>query len=541
MHAPNAKPPVGYLGGFRPNVTYGEAVKPTPRLSLRRVPSALRFTAIATVVALVAAIPVTASAQGLPTARAAAYPPELASFYGQNLTWTDCEGQQCTWLTVPLDYGQPAGQTIRLRVSRTRSTGPAAQRQGSLVVNPGGPGASGLDFAAYVADSLAPKVAAQFDIVGFDTRGVEKSAPVTCMTGVQTTRWLRADGSPDTRAEQARLMALARQMAQGCLRMSPEIARHVGTENTVRDLDILRQALGDTKLNWLGFSYGTYLGTLYAEAFPETVGRFVLDGALDPSLDVMAVSQGQSTGFQVAMSRFAKDCAPRRSCPWHGSAAAVLTGINRLLAQIDRTPMNNPEGLDLVQAEALGALFYSMYSPTIWPNLRIALTQAKAGNGGGLQSIADYAADRTGPNTYASNMASAFPAISCWDTPAAPDAAGLRAAATAWSRGVRVPDMARAMAWGNAPCSQWFGHTTRVPAPAKSTTTAPILVVGTTYDPATPYVWAQALSQQLTTSTLLTYRGDGHTAYGSGSRCVDDAVTGYLLTGTPPPAGTVCR
>ena len=541
MHSPDAKPPVGHLGGFRPKVTYGEAVNPTRRPSVRRTPWALRFTAIATAAALVAAVPAAASAQGLTGARASAYPPELATYYAQALTWTPCDGQECTWLTVPLDYDQPAGQTIRLRVSRTPATGSAAQRQGSLVVNPGGPGASGLDFAAYVADSLAPKVATQFDIVGFDTRGVGKSAPVTCMTGAQTTRWLRADGSPDTRAEQARVMALARQMAQGCLRMSPEIARHVGTENTVRDVDILRQALGDQKLNWLGFSYGTYLGTLYAEAFPDTVGRFVLDGALDPSLDIMAVSEGQSTGFQTAMTRFATDCAPRRTCPWHGSASAVLTGINRLLAQIERTPMNNPEGLDLVQAEALGAIFYSMYSPTIWPTLRLALTQAKGGNGGGLQSIANYAADRTGPNTYGSNMASAFPAISCWDTPAAPDAAGLRAAAAAWSRGVPVPDMAQAMAWGNAPCSQWFGHTTRAPAPATSTTTAPILIVGTTYDPATPYVWAQALSRQLTTSTLLTYRGDGHTAYGNGSRCVDDAVTGYLLTGTLPAAGTVCR
>jgi pimeloyl-ACP methyl ester carboxylesterase len=384
-------------------------------------------------------------------------------------------------------------------------------------------------------------VAAQFDVVGFDTRGVGESVPVTCLSGRQTTTWLRADGSPDTAAEERRLMRLAARLAQGCLEKSPAIARHLGSDDTVRDMDVLREVLGDERLTFLGYSYGTYLGTLYAERFPARVGRFVLDGALDPSLDIMQVSRGQSTGFQVAMTRFAKDCTQRRTCPWAGPATNVLQGINAILAKVDRQPLPTHRGRDLVQSEVLGALFYSMYSPMIWPSLRQALGQARIGDGIGLQTIADYAAERTGPNTYATNMASAFPAIACWDTPAAPGRSGLRQAAAAWSRGVPVPDMARAMSWGNAPCSQWFGHSDRVPAPASTTTTAPILIVGTTYDPATPYAWAKALTRQLPTSTLLTYQGDGHTAFGGSSRCVDDAVTSYLLTGTPPAAGTVCR
>ena len=377
--------------------------------------------------------------------------------------------------------------------------------------------------------------------MGFDTRGVGESVPVTCMTGRQTTTWLRADGSPDTAAEERRLMSLAARLAQGCLDRSPAVARHLGSDNTVRDMDILRQAIGDERLNFLGYSYGTFLGTLYAEAFPATVGRFVLDGALDPSLDIMEVSKGQSDGFQLAMTRFARDCVTRRSCPWTGSATTVLRGINAILAKVDRRPLPTESGRNLVQAEALGALFYTMYSPALWPTLRQALGLAKAGDGFGLQSIADYAAERTGPNTYATNMASAFPAIACWDAPPAPGINGLRAAAAAWARGARVPDMARAMSWGNAPCAQWFGHSGRVPGPASTTTTAPILVVGTTYDPATPYAWSQALSRQLPTSALLTYVGDGHTAFGGNSRCIDDAVTGYLLSGNLPAAGTVCR
>lgn len=531
-------------------MTYGDPVKPR-EVRIPQPPRARRVTVLGATTlsaALVAALILPAGALAgpwpagatTPGSAAREAPASLDAYYSQTLEWKRCaSGLTCSWLTVPRDYGVPDGRTIRLRVARSAATGPT--RQGSLVVNPGGPGASGLDFAAYVAEAVAPKVAAEFDIVGFDTRGVGDSAPITCMTGRQTTAWLRLDASPDTRAERNRLMAMAARLSRGCLSKSPMIARHVGSENTIRDMDILRQTLGDEHLNFLGYSYGTYLGTLYAEQFPDRVGRFVLDGALDPSLDVMEVSKGQSTGFQTAMRRFARDCTTHRTCPYEGSAGAVLRGINRLLARVDAQPLPTRGKRVLVQAEALTALFYSMYSPVIWPSLRGALRQAEKGTGTALQSIADYVNERVGPNRYASNMASAFPAIACWDAPAPPGRAGLARAAARWSNGVGVPDMARAMAWGNASCSRWYGHSGRVPAPADTTTSAPILVVGTTYDPATPYRWAVALSRQLTTSTLLTYRGDGHTAYGAGSRCIDGAIDAYLLSGTLPAAGTICQ
>ena len=488
------------------------------------------------------AVPDRAPAAAGTLAPAADYPAELAPYYTQALTWTPCEGSlTCTWLTVPLDYADPAGATVRIRAAKATATGPAAQRQGSIVINPGGPGGSGVGFTAYVAESIAADVATQFDFVGFDPRGVGQSAPITCLTGRQTAVWLATDGSPNSAAEERRLMSRAAAIPRGCLSMSPTLARNVGTENTVRDMDILRAALGDPRLNWLGYSYGTYLGTLYAQAFPDRVGRMVLDGALDPSLDAMEVSEGQSRGFQTAMTRFAADCTTRANCPFAGGTRAVLAGINAILAGLDRTPMATSSRRVLTQAEALTALFYPMYTTQLWPILRQALGAAAEGDGSGLLAISDYASDRTGPAQYATNMTSAFYAISCWDMPAPPGAAGLRAAATAWSRNARVPEMAKSMAWGNAPCSQWFGHSARVPAPASTTTTAPILVVGTTFDPATPYWWSVALSRQLTTSTLLTYRGDGHTAYGAGSPCIDRSVGGYLLTGTMPAAGTVCR
>jgi pimeloyl-ACP methyl ester carboxylesterase len=305
-------------------------------------------------------------------------------------------------------------------------------------------------------------------------------------------------------------------------------------------MDVLRAALGDKKLNFLGYSYGTYLGALYAQEFPGNVGRFVLDGAVDPSMDSMQISEGQSKAFQVSMTRFARSCARLASCPYRGNAATVLDSINSLLARLDKAPMRTDKREKLTQSQALGALFWAMYSPDYWSNLRDALSEANRGNGTYLLTLADLSADRTGPNTYGSNQNSAFYAISCWDSPAPPNAAGLAAAARTWSTRAPVPEMGRALAWGNAPCSTWFGHSELAPAPVTSTTDAPILVIGTTYDPATPYPWAVSLAQQLDTSRLLTYVGDGHTAFGNGNRCVDSAVNSYFASGALPAAGTRC-
>lgn len=490
------------------------------------------------VIALVAAVTVAAGA--LVTVPAQAQTSPLEPFYGQRLAWERCAAGQCAWLTVPLEYSDPTGTTLRLRVSRRVSTGTEGERLGSLVVNPGGPGVEGIAFASYLAGVLAPEVTDAFDIVGFDPRGVGQSSPVVCMSGEQTTRWFRTDMTPDTPAEQATLMRRAEALATGCLERTPAIARHLGTDDTVRDMDVLRQALGNERLDFLGFSYGTVLAARYAEFFPDRVGRFVLDGAVDPRLNLMEISRDQSQGFQLALRRFAEDCAPRSSCPWDDGAPAVLRGMESLLVSLDEAPLPAGPGRSLVQSQAITAMFSAMYSPTLWPTLREALRQARRGNGEGLALLFDAATDRIGRNRYATNMASAFPAISCWDSPPTPTAAGLAAAAVTWSRRAPVAELARAMSWSNAPCSVWFGHTTEPPAPASSTTTAPILIIGGTYDPATPYRWSRSLNRQLPTSTLLTYRGDGHTIYAGGSPCIDRVVDAYLLTGAMPDPGVSC-
>ena len=479
-----------------------------------------------------------AAASVLLTAPARAEGP-LDAYYAQQLTWSTCGSGQCATLTVPRDYANPSAGDLHLSLTRIPHTG--STRQGSLVVNPGGPGVAGADFASTVAMEIAPAVASEFDIVGFDPRGTGRSAPVTCLTDEETARWVDADPTPDTAREVSALMRLARTIPAGCLALSPDVAPAIGTENTVRDLDILRSALGDPALNYLGFSYGTALGAQYAERFPSTVGRMVLDGAVDPSLDGMAISKAQSAGFQDAIRRFAADCAKHASCGLGRTSGQVLAGINALLARLDRHPMPTHAGTPLLQSQAVAAIFGSLYSKDAWPALQSALHTAVHNDGTDLQQIAYAESDRTGPTSFASNFTSAFYAIACWDDPATPNAAGLAKAASSWAKGAAVPELARAMSWGNAPCSVWFGHSAAKPAPVHSTTAVPILIVGTTHDPATPYRWAQALARQLPTSTLVTFEGDGHTAYGNPSRCLQSALDGYLLTGAVPAPGLRCR
>jgi pimeloyl-ACP methyl ester carboxylesterase len=349
---------------------------------------------------------------------------------------------------------------------------------------------------------------------------------VKCFTGASANKWLRIDSTPDTTTEVTNYMSAAAKISPACQRMSPGLVAHIGTDNTVRDIDIIRATLGSQKLNWLGFSYGTSLGTRYTELFPDNVGRMVLDGAVDPSLDSMELSQGQSDGFQKAIGRF--------NLEYPGS----ITVMNRLLRALDRTEMKT-EGLQtLTQSQASTAIFLSMYSTSFWPALHDALQEARTRNGTQLQELSYYANDQTAPTKFSSNTLSAFIAINCWDYPQTPTASGLSRSARQFSRQAKVPELARAMSWGNAPCSTWFGHTPLKPAAAETTTVAPILVIGTTYDPATPLAWARALHKQLPTSSLLTFVSDGHTAYLGGNTCVDQMVDEYLITGFAPKTKT---
>lgn len=456
----------------------------------------------------------------------------------EQLTWTDCADLECAWVTVPLEYAMPTRETIRIRISR--SPAPAATRIGSLLVNPGGPGASGLSYAGYLASSMPRSVTDRYDIIGFDPRGVGKSAPVECLNDRALTTYVDLDFTPDTKAERSALVKAAKRFTAGCETRSPTIVGQLNTDATARDMDAIRAALGEQTMNFLGFSYGTSLGARYAHLFPSRVGRMVLDAAVDPSLDVMGISKGQSDGFQVALRRFTKDCLKRTSCPLSGSTNQALRSINAFLERLDKRPIPANPGQPLLQTQAINAIFGSLYATWQWPSLRDGLRDAMRRNDGTLlQDTALAGFDRTTNGRFTSNFYTAFISIACSDSPAAPGISGLRKAATNWASGTKVPLLAEAMAWSNVQCSQWPYSAPLQPVSAKDA--APIVVIGTKYDPATPEKWAAALASQLHSGVLVTYNGDGHTAYLSGSKCIDSIVNNYLAQGDVPANPTACN
>ena len=463
----------------------------------------------------------------------------LAAFYDQKLAWTACgSGFECAKVTVPLDYAAPSGTTISLATIRLRSK----KAHGSLLLNPGGPGGSGIDEARRAYVDLSGDLVLAYDIVGFDPRGVGASDPVSCLSAAGLDAFLAADGTPRTPREVATITSLSAGFGAGCAARSPGIAAHMGTADAARDMDIIRAALGDDKLNYLGFSYGTYLGAQYADLFPSRVGRMVLDGAYPPSLTLEQGLKLQSDSYDASLRRFVADCLPRADCPLRGTTSDGVHRIEKFLTDLDAHPL--PAGKDrlLTEGNATPSIYYLLYDPTqSWPYLRNALTSAFAGDGTDLIGSLDGTYGRQSDGSYSSNFLEAYYAVTCTDTPQLGGPAHVAAIVAAWSR--TAPVFGESQAWGTLPCWHWAPVQTATAAPpvfhAKGS--APILVVATTHDPSTPYAGGVEVSKELDSATLLTYDGDGHTAYHRGSSCIDAAVDAYLIHGTVPAAGTTCK
>ncbi|MEU2504970.1 alpha/beta hydrolase [Streptomyces sp. NPDC007863] len=482
---------------------------------------------------------------GSATARQVASPapsPEaLRKYYGQKLSWRDCgvPGFQCATLRAPLDYAKPAGREVRLAVSRVRATGPG-ERIGSLLVNPGGPGGSAVDYLqGYAGIGYPEPVRARYDVVAVDPRGVGRSEPVDCLTGPEMDAYTQVDQTPDDAAEVEALAASFRRFAAGCEQRSGAVLPHVSTVETARDMDILRAVLGDARLHYVGASYGTFLGATYAELFPGRVGRLVLDGAMDPSLSALDLNRDQTAGFETAFRAFAADCVTRPDCPLGTeSAAAAGEALKTFFRTTDATPVPTGESRELGESLATTGVIAAMYDEGAWPQLREALTRAIGGEGSALLALADSYYEREPDGSYA-NLMFANAAVNCLDLPPAyRDPAGAQAAAPSFDKA--SPVFGTGLAWAALNCTYWPAEATGRPHRITADGAAPILVVGTTRDPATPYKWAESLAGQLSSGTLLTYEGDGHTAYGRGSDCVDTAVNTYLLEGTPPTDGKRC-
>jgi pimeloyl-ACP methyl ester carboxylesterase len=475
-----------------------------------------------------------------------ATPTALSPYYGQKLNWRTCgvPGFQCATMKAPLDYAKPASGDIRLAVARKKATGPG-KRLGSLLVNPGGPGGSAVGYLQSFAGIGYPaEVRARYDMVAVDPRGVARSEPVECLTGPQMDRYTQTDTTPDDKREEGQLVDAYKKFAEGCGQRSPELLRHVSTVEAARDMDILRAALGDRKLTYVGASYGTFLGATYAGLYPDRVGRMVLDGALDPSLDARKLNEQQTAGFETAFQSFAKDCVRKSDCPLGGAGTSteqVGKNLKAFFQRLDKAPIptGDADGRKLGEALATTGVIAAMYDQSTWPQLREALTSAMEDkDGAGLLALSDSYYERDADGRYA-NLMYANAAVNCLDLPAAfSSPEQVEQALPAFEKA--SPVFGDDLAWASLNCAYWPVKPTGEPHRIAAKGAAPIVVVGTTRDPATPYPWAQSLASQLSSATLLTYVGDGHTAYGRGSRCIDTTIDRYLLHGTPPAKGKRC-
>ncbi|WP_326678099.1 alpha/beta hydrolase [Streptomyces sp. NBC_01237] len=475
------------------------------------------------------------------SATGTAAPKGLTSYYTQKLSWRDCgvEGFQCTSMKAPLDYGKPDDGDIKLAVSRKKATGPG-KRIGSLLVNPGGPGGSAVGYLqGYAAIGYPAQVRARYDMVAIDPRGVARSEPVECLTGKEMDAFTQVDQTPDDDGEATRLSGAFEKFAGGCEKRSGKILPHVSTVETARDMDVLRALLGDEKLHYVGASYGTFLGATYADLFPTRAGRLVLDGAMDPSLEAIDMNRDQTAGFEGAFQSFAADCVKKTDCPLGTTSTAdAATALKKLFTDLDAEPVPTGESRDLGESLATTGVIAAMYDETAWPQLREALAGARRGDGAGLLALADSYYERE-PNGEYANLMYANAAVNCLDLPPAfdgPDA--VREAVPSFEKA--SPVFGRGFAWASLNCAYWPTKATGSPHRTEAKGADPIVVVGTTRDPATPYKWARSLAGQLSSGTLLTYEGDGHTAYGRGSDCIDTAINTYLLEGTPPTDGKKC-
>jgi pimeloyl-ACP methyl ester carboxylesterase len=473
-------------------------------------------------------------------------PAALAPYYGQKAHWRNCgvPGFECATLRAPLDYDRPAGGDVRLAVSRKKATGPG-KRLGSLFVNPGGPGGSAVGYVqAYAGIGYPAEVRARYDMVAVDPRGVARSEPVECLDGPDMDTYTQTDSTPDDAREVTELVDAYKKFAEECGAHSAKVLRHVSTVESARDMDIVRAALGDKKLNYVGASYGTFLGATYAGLFPARSGRLVLDGAMDPSLPARRVNLDQTAGFETAFQSFAKDCVQQPDCPLGAKgtpSAEVGRNLKAFFRKLDAHPIptGDADGRTLGEALATTGVIAAMYDESSWAQLREALTSAmKERDGAGLLVLADSYYERDADGRY-SNLMSANAAVNCLDLPPAYDSPEEAEKAVPTFEKAS-PVFGEGLAWASLSCAYWPVAPTGEPHRIEARGAGPIVVVGTTRDPATPYRWARALATQLTSARLLTYEGDGHTAYGRGSDCIDSAINAYLLRGTPPVPGKRC-
>lgn len=466
-------------------------------------------------------------------------PDGLQRFYDQTLTWEDCGGDsECATVEVPVDYDDPEGETTELRAARYSATGDGTR---VLFVNPGGPGGSAIDFAGTLASSMGDDVRDAFTIVGVDPRGVGESTPLECLPDEEFDAYAASDPDPSTDAEVAEFRDSVKELGEACRENSGDLAGHVSTEEAARDMDVVRALMGQEKLDWFGASYGTQLGATYATLFPAKVGAMVLDGAVDPSKDVFGSSLGQATGFQRALDAYIAACVKLESCPLGQDADAAQRALETFMAQLEDEPLPTGTDRELTKGRAFYGIAVTLYDKGSWVALSQGLTAALRGDGSVLLQLNDAYFSRQRDGGYDGNIGWANIAVNCLDNRERPSAAEVEAELPTFEKA--SPIFGEALGWGVLGCTDWPEPTENPQVEIDAEGSAPIVVIGTTRDPATPYENAEALADQLgdEEGVLLTRDGDGHTAYLSGNECIKQAVDTYLVDGTVPEDGLTCE
>ncbi|MGA5816688.1 alpha/beta hydrolase [Kitasatospora sp. NPDC094028] len=464
--------------------------------------------------------------------------PALRALYDQRIDWQPCDEQsggqpvQCATLKVPLDYAAPGGATVDVALARVPAADPD-KRLGSLVLNPGGPGNSGTAMVQWGWKNYQGPLHDHYDLVGFDPRGAGRTAAVHCLDDRTRDEYTSTD---DPGYDHGRVLADA------CRAKYATLLPHLGTRDSARDMDVLRGALGETRLDFLGLSYGTYLGALYAEEFPGRTGRLVLDGAVERSTDLMHLNGEQAVATEAEFTAFAADCAATDdTCPLGTDPAAAPRRLADFLDGLREHPLHGEDGRALTAALGWAGVLNALYDGRrSFDRLREAVEPAIArGDADGLLHLADAGNGRDQDGHY-DTPADAYAAIHCADAPLAPTDADLRAALA--DLAARAPLTSRhdtRITLLDPDCRAWPFRSPEKPHTVKAPGSAPILVVGSTGDPVTPYLWAQRMAAGFAHGVLLTREGDGHTAYDK-SGCVRDAVAAFLVDGKMPEAGTYC-
>ncbi len=461
----------------------------------------------------------------------------------RTLDWGACDSQlaslaglQCATLDVPLDHEDPEGRQIELALARVESGGSGGERLGSLVINPGGPGASGIEYLAAAAGTLPAELRERFDLVSFDPRGVGESSPVRCLDDETKEAQLEGDLIPDSPPEIAEALEEQQELREACARESGGLMHHMGTADVATDLDLIREAVGDERLTYLGFSYGTAIGAVYATLFPERTRAMVLDGSVSPggSREEELLTQGR--GFERTLRNFVERCNADPRCALAPDAAAAIEQVRSSLAEEPVTYSDSSGertlGVDLFD---LG-LATALYDTTAWGTAANAIATIREGGAGVLLTLVDRQIGRE-PDGSFDNSTDARTIVNCSDKRERPSAD--EAVATARRVAEQLPGFGSTVAWGALNCVDWPEPATPLPE-LDAAGAPPILVVGTVGDPATPYEWSQQMAEALEPAQLLTYEGEGHTALPRGGECVEQAVVAYLVDLEMPEEGTRC-